>query len=142
MRYAPLAALKAMLAAATTTETTRSWAKPSSPNANAAGTLIKAVNRVRSIAIMTGRLRRNSTHGPSGTASAAPTARPAAASTATWVGPECSTSTAMRGNAPNPSPVPYALAAYAAHNHPNRRPRACLPAIPDAPLADSETTAR
>ncbi len=56
---------------------------------------------------MTGRLRRNSTHGPSGTATSAPTAgpdrgqrrhlRPAR---------QCSTSTAISGNAPNPSPVP------------------------------------
>ena len=133
LRYAPLAALKAMLAAATTTETTRSWAKPSRPSANAAGTLISAANRVRSIATMTGRLRRNSTHGPSGSATSAPTARPAAASAATWAGPECSTRIAIRGNAPNPSPVPYELTAYAAHNHPNCRPSARLPAMPHAP---------
>lgn len=82
-RYAPPAALKAMSAAATRTETTRSCAKPSIPNAYATGTLASAANRARSIVIMTGRLRRNSTHGPSGTASTAPTARPAAASAAT-----------------------------------------------------------
>ena len=40
------------------------------------GTLSSAANRVRSIATITGRLRRNSTHGPSGTATAAPTAAP------------------------------------------------------------------
>lgn len=134
-KYAPLAALKAMSAAATTTETTRSWAKLSQPNANAAGMLISAANRIRSMAIMTGRLRRNSIHGPSGTATTAPTARPAAASAATCVGPECSTRIAIRGNAPNPNPVPYELTANAAHNHPNRRPSARLPFTPTAPLA-------
>jgi len=46
-----------------------------------------AVNRVRSIMIMTGRLRRNSTQGPSGTAATAPTAKPAAASADTAAGP-------------------------------------------------------
>ena len=40
--------------------------------------LIMAANRIRSIAIITGRLRRNSTHGASGTATSAPTASPAA----------------------------------------------------------------
>ena len=55
---------------------------------------------------MTGRLRRNSTHGPSGTASSAPTAGPTADSADTWAGPACSTSTAISGNAPKPSPVP------------------------------------
>ena len=49
--------------------------------------LIIAANRVRSIATITGRLRRNSTHGPSGTATAAPTASPAAASSDTSAGP-------------------------------------------------------
>jgi hypothetical protein len=93
------------------TETTRSWAKLSQPSANAAGTLISAANRVRSIAIITGRLRRNSIHGPSGTATTAPTASPAAASADTSAGPACSTRIAIRGNAPNPSPEPYALTA-------------------------------
>ena len=63
-------------------------------------------NRVRSIAIMTGRLRRNSTHGASGTAISAPTAGPTADSADTSAGPACSTSTAISGNAPNPSPDP------------------------------------
>ena len=49
-RYAPLAALKAILAAATITDTTSSWAKLSRPSANAMGTLNSAANRVRSIA--------------------------------------------------------------------------------------------
>ena len=118
-RQAPLAALKAILAAATMTDTTRSWAKLSQPSANAAGMLIIAANRVRSIATITGRLRRNSTHGPSGTATAAPTASPAAASTDTSAGPACSTTIAISGNAPNPNPEPYALTAYAAQSHPN-----------------------
>ncbi|GAA2595168.1 hypothetical protein Stube_02350 [Streptomyces tubercidicus] len=82
---------------------------------------------------MTGRLRRNSIQGPSGTAIRAPTARPAAASIATWAGPQCSTRTAIREYAPKPSPDPYELTAYAAHNHPNRRPSDRLPAIPIAP---------
>lgn len=110
-RNAPLAALKAMSAAPTMHDTTRSWAKLSQPSANAAGTLSNAANRIRSIAIITGRLRRNSTHGPSGTASAAPTANPAAASTDTSAGPACSTMIAIRGNASNPSQVPNVLIA-------------------------------
>lgn len=106
--------------------------------------VIIAANRVRSIAIMTGRLRRNSTHGPSGTATTAPTARPAAASAATCVGPECRTTIAISGNAPNPNPVPYELTANAAHNQPNRRPSARLPTVsatPHAPLPRPARTA-
>jgi len=76
-----------MSAAATTTDTSSSWAKLSTPSANAAGTLISAAKRVTSIAIITGRLRRNSTHGPSGTATSAPTASPTAASADTSAGP-------------------------------------------------------
>jgi hypothetical protein len=121
-RCAPLAALKAILAAATMTDTTRSWAKLSQPSANAAGMLSSAANLIRSIATMTGRLRRNSIHGPSGTATTAPMASPAAASADTSAGPECSTRIAMKPSAPSPNPEPYALTAYAAHNHPNRRP--------------------
>jgi hypothetical protein len=98
-----------MSAAATMTDTTRSWAKLSRPSANAAGTLITAANRVRSIATITGRLGRNSTHGPSGSATAAPAASPAAASTDTSVGPTCSTRIAIRGNASNASHVPNVL---------------------------------
>ncbi|GAA2307182.1 hypothetical protein Scani_19670 [Streptomyces caniferus] len=90
---------------------------------------------------MTDRLRRNSTQGPSGTAIRAPTARPTAASAATWADPQCSTSTAIKGNAPKPNPVPYALTAYAAHNHPNRRPSARLPAMPTAPSPNRTTSA-
>jgi len=63
-------------------------------------------NRARSVAIITGRLRRNSTHGPSGTAIRAPTAGPTADSADTWAGLACNTSTAISGNAPNPSPEP------------------------------------
>jgi hypothetical protein len=39
-----------------------------------------AANRIRSMAIITGRLRRYSIHGPSGTATTAPAASPTAAS--------------------------------------------------------------
>src|SRR5205823_12191329 len=66
------------------------------------------------------RSRRNSIQGPSGTATAAPAASPAADSADTPAGPACSTRIAISANAPNPNPVPYALTAYAAHNHPNR----------------------
>ena len=106
LRFAPLAALNAILAAATTMETTRSWAKLSRPSAYAAGIVISAAKRVRSIAIITGRLRRNSTHGPSGTATSALTASPAADSADTSAGPECSTRIAISGKAPNPIPDP------------------------------------
>ena len=63
-------------------------------------------NRVRSIAIITGRFRRNSTHGPSGNAISAPTAGPMAASADTWAGLACNTSTAISGSAPKPSAEP------------------------------------
>jgi hypothetical protein len=135
--YAPLAALKAMSAAATMTDTTRSWTKLSQPSANAAGTLISAANRVRSIATITGLLRRNSTHGPSGTATAAPTASPTAASTDTSVGPVCRARIAINANASNASHVPNVLTAYAAQSHPNCRPSDRLPTMSSAPLAVS-----
>jgi hypothetical protein len=63
-------------------------------------------NRVRSIAIMTGRLRRNSTHGASGTAISAPTAGPIADSADTSAGLARNAPTAISDNAPNPSPDP------------------------------------
>jgi hypothetical protein len=63
-------------------------------------------NRARSIEIITGRLRLNSTQGPSGNAISAPTAGPTAESADTWAGLACSTSTAISGNAPNPRPEP------------------------------------
>lgn len=96
-----------------------------------------AANRVRSIMIMTGRLRLNSTHGASGTAISAPAAGPTADSADTSAGPACNTSTAISGNAPNPSPDPYALTAYAAHSQPNCRPNGLLPIMLSAlPLAN------
>src|SRR4051794_25027369 len=118
-----------MLAAAITTDTTTSWARPSQPSAYAAGTLMSAANRIRSIATITGRLRRNSTHGPSGTAAAAPAARPVAASAATAAGPACSTRIAISGNASNATQVPSVLTAYAAQSQPNCRPNdlSCRP---------------
>ena len=73
--------------------------------------LSSAAKRMRSIAIITGCLRRNSTHGPSGTATNAPTPSPDAARIDTWAGPACSTLMAMMAKAPNPRPVPYALTA-------------------------------
>ena len=106
LRFAPLAALNAIFAAATTTETTRSCAKVSQPSAYAAGIVISAANRARSIVIITGRLRRNSTQGPSGTATSAPTASPDAERADTSTGPECSTRIAISGKAPNPIPEP------------------------------------
>jgi hypothetical protein len=121
-RYAPAAAWNVMSAAATTTATTTSWANVSPSNANATGMLTRAANRVRSIAIITGRLRRNSTQGPSGNATTAPTASPTAASADTADGPACSTKIAISVNALNPSQVPNVLTAYAAQSHPNRRP--------------------
>lgn len=70
-----------------------------------------APNRTRSIAIITGRLRRNSTHGPSGSATSAPTASPDADSAATSAALACNTLIAMNEKAPNPSHVPYVLTA-------------------------------
>src|SRR3984957_11327682 len=134
-RFAPLAAAKAILAAATMTDTARSWGKLSAPSAYAAGMLISAANRVRSITTITGRLRRNSTHGPSGTATTAPAASPAAASPDTSPGPACSTRIAITETAPRPIPEPYALTAYAAQSHPNCRPSDRLTATPSTPLA-------
>ena len=111
LRYAPLAALKAILAAATMTDTSSNWAKLSQPNAYATGMVSSAANRITSIPIITGRLPRNSTHGPSGTATTAPAASPAADSADTSAGRECSTRIAISGNAPKPSHDPYVLTA-------------------------------
>src|SRR5436190_12541997 len=122
LTQAPLADLKVMSAAPEMTDTISSWAKLSQPSANATGMLSIAPNLVRSIATMTARLRRYSTQGPSGTATAAPTARPAAASADTSPGPACSTRIAISGNAPNARQVPNVLTAYARHSHPNSRP--------------------
>ncbi len=94
------------MAAATTAETTSSWTKPSHPKKEATGIVAMTANRVRSIVIMTGRLRRNSTHGASGTAISAPTAGPTADRADTSAGPACNARTAISGNAPNPSPDP------------------------------------
>lgn len=105
-----------------------------------------AAKRVTSIAIMTGRLRRNSTHGASGVASSAPTARPAAASVATSPDPPCSTVITISGNAPNARPVPNVLTAYADHSQPNSRPserrRATMPAIEAVAAPLPQTTIR
>jgi hypothetical protein len=68
--------------------------------------LSNAAKRMRSMATITGRLRRNSTHGPSGTATTAPTASPDADRIDTWAGPACRTRIAMMGKAPKPKPVP------------------------------------
>ncbi|MFD0525314.1 hypothetical protein [Paractinoplanes durhamensis] len=106
MRYAPLAAPNATFAAATTADTTSSWAKLNRPSAYATGIVIITANRARSMPIITGRLGRNSTHGPSGNASSAPTAGPTADSAATSAGVACSTSTAISGSAPKPKPEP------------------------------------
>src|SRR6201996_2908541 len=92
-----------------------------------------AANRLRSMAIITGRLGRNSIHGPSGTASIAPAAVPTAASADTSAGPACSTTRAISGNAPNAKQVPNELTAYAAHRHSNCRPSDCLPSMPATP---------
>ena len=73
--------------------------------------LLMAANRLRSMAIITRRLGRNSTQGPRGTAIAAPTAAPTAASAATCAGPACSTTIAISGNAPNAKQVPNELTA-------------------------------
>ncbi len=94
--------------------------------------LSSTAHRTRSVAIITGRFRRGSTHGPSGTDTAAPTAGPTAASSDTCAGPASSTRTAIRANASNASHVPAVLTAYAPHSHPKRRPSDRLPAIPGA----------
>ena len=80
-------------------------------------------------------MRRNSTHGPSGTATTAPAASPAADSADTSAGPACSTRIAISGNAPKPSHVPYVLTAYAAQSHPNCRPSDRLATMPSDPNA-------
>src|ERR1700712_3999564 len=81
-----------------------------------------AANLVRSIAIITGRLRRNSTQGPSGTASTAPIAGPVAASAETATAPACITRIATSGKASNANQVPSVLTAYALQSQPNCRP--------------------
>ncbi len=111
LRHAPLAARNVMSAAATTTATATSWPKVSQPTAYVAGMLTNAAKRVRSMAIMTRRLRRYSTHGPSGNATSAPTASPAAASNDTCSGRTCKARIAMSGSASNASHVPNVLTA-------------------------------
>ncbi|WP_233525984.1 hypothetical protein [Actinomadura spongiicola] len=61
------------------------------------------------MATITDRLRRNSTQGPSGTATTAPTANPAAARADTCAGPASNTRTAISENASSASHVPNAL---------------------------------
>jgi hypothetical protein len=94
---------------------------------------------------MTGRLRRNSIHGPSGIASSAPTTRAVAVSAATSADPPCSTVMTISGNAPKPSQVPYVLTTYAVHSQRNSRPSARLvtmAAIKPARGPPAQTTAR
>ncbi|GAA5049963.1 hypothetical protein GCM10023318_19590 [Nocardia callitridis] len=84
-----------------------------------------AAKRTTSAPIITGRFARTSIHGPSGTASSAPTASPHDDSSATWAELASNTVMATTAEAPNPSPVPYALTAYAPHNHPNAETELC-----------------
>ena len=100
-----------MLAVPEMTETTSSWPYDSKPRTYATGTLAIAANRTRSIAIITGRLARCSTHGPSENATTAATASPAASRSDTANAGECSTRTAISGNAPKAIHVPYVLTA-------------------------------
>ncbi len=81
--------------------------------------LASATKRRQSIAIITRRFRRPSTHGPRGTATTAPTASPAAASSDTSTGRACSARIATIGNESNASHVPNVLTANAPHSHLN-----------------------
>src|ERR1051325_5106970 len=125
-----------MSAAPTRIDTVSSWVKVSTFRAYAAGTVMSAAKRTRSIPIITGRLSRNSIHGPSGTASAAPTASPADASADTAAGPACSTRTAISGKDSKASQVPSALIPYAVHSHPNGRPSFAIRKPPRQPRVD------
>src|SRR5260221_3993157 len=109
--WAPLAVLNAIFAAATTADTASNCQKLSAPSAYATGIVISAANRARSIAIITGRLRRYSINPTDGTATTATTATPTADSAATSAGPARRTRIAISANAPNPSPHPYELTA-------------------------------
>src|SRR4051794_40071964 len=71
---------------------------------------------------MTPRLRRRSTHGPSGTPTSAPTARLAAASPDTAAAPACRTRMAISGKASKASHGPAVLTANPAHSQPTSRP--------------------
>ena len=95
-----------MLAVPEMIETTRSCPYDRTPRRYASGTLAIARKRVRSIPIITGRLVRCWIHGLSGTATTAATARPAASRSETANGGECSTRTAISGNAPKAIHVP------------------------------------
>src|ERR1700712_3071464 len=81
--------------------------------------LASTTNRRQSIAIITRRFRRRSTHGPSGIATTALAASPAAANNETSKGRACNARIATSGNASNASQVPNALTAYAPHSHRN-----------------------
>jgi hypothetical protein len=74
---------------------------------------------------------------PSGTATTAPTASPAADSTDTSIGRACSTRIAIKANASNATHVPNVLIAYAAQSHPNGRPSDRIANIPSTSLAVS-----
>lgn len=95
---------------------------------------------------MTGRFRRNSIHGPSGTASSAPITRPVASSAAISVDPPCSTVMTISGNAPKPSQVPYVLTTYADQSQrksrPNDRRPVAMPAIKAPADPSPQTTTR
>jgi hypothetical protein len=107
--------------AAITTATTPSCTSVSQSSAYASGTLSSTTNRTTSAPIITGRLRRRSTHGPSGIATSAPAASPHAASADTAAGPASSARIAINGNASNASHVPAVLTANAAQSHANWR---------------------
>lgn len=102
-----------MSAAPITTDTARRWAKVRRSRAWATGTVRSAAHRARSIATSTGRLDRNSTQGPSGTATTAPAVSPAAESSAARAGPASSTGIAMSAKESNANRVPNVLTAYA-----------------------------
>ncbi|MEY9859350.1 hypothetical protein ABH935_004978 [Catenulispora sp. GAS73] len=120
---APAAAVNVRSAAPVTIDTTSSCANVSTPKPYASGIDSNVKNRTRSMPIITGRLRRNSTHGPSGSATSAPAAVPAADRAATSAVPECSTLMRINAKALNASQVPSVLTAYADQSQLNCRPR-------------------
>lgn len=78
-------------------------------SAAAAGTLPRAANRMMSQAIMTGRLRRRSMTGPTGSAIAAAASPEIPVSSDTSKAGARKTSTATIGRALAPTPLPTAL---------------------------------
>ncbi len=106
------------------TKTSSKCTYESLPATYPTGTLAKAAHRPRSTPIITGRLRRNSTHAPTGRTRSAPAAPEAATIRETCRASSCRTTTASNGKTPIETADPSWLIPYADHNRTKSRPGA------------------